>query len=100
MVDPNCYTVVLALALGSSTQASQSKNRDEVTTCFSPSGACDDQLIDLVKSATQSLNIAVYDINLDQLVHQMGLIRFDGHLRSIGEFQNVKKREAAIFEGI
>jgi phosphatidylserine/phosphatidylglycerophosphate/cardiolipin synthase-like enzyme len=42
---------------------------DEV--CFSPDEMCDARLAKFIESATTSLDIAVYDINLDQVVHQI-----------------------------
>jgi phosphatidylserine/phosphatidylglycerophosphate/cardiolipin synthase-like enzyme len=39
--------------------------------CFSPVEKCDVKLVKFVKSAQKSLEIAIYDINLDQLVHQI-----------------------------
>ena len=38
-------------------------------TCFSPDEPCDIKLVKFVESAKVSLDIAIYDINLDQLVH-------------------------------
>ena len=40
---------------------------DEV--CFAPSEPCDLKLIKFVESANESLDIAIFDINLDSLVH-------------------------------
>ena len=40
-------------------------------TCFSPDEPCDIKLVKFVESAKASLDIAIYDINLDQLVHQI-----------------------------
>lgn len=40
---------------------------DEV--CFSPEGQCDAKLARLIESAKSSIEVAVYDINLDHLVH-------------------------------
>ncbi len=38
--------------------------------CFSPSEPCDLKLIKFMESAKTSLDIAIYDLNLDALVHQ------------------------------
>lgn len=39
--------------------------------CFSPDEPCDLKLIKFIQSAQKSLDIAIYDINLDQLVHHV-----------------------------
>ncbi len=39
--------------------------------CFSPDEHCDTKLIKFVSGANESIDLAVYDINLDQLVHQL-----------------------------
>jgi phosphatidylserine/phosphatidylglycerophosphate/cardiolipin synthase-like enzyme len=42
---------------------------DEV--CFSPEGHCDLKLLKFIQSAQKSIDVAVYDINLDALVHEL-----------------------------
>lgn len=42
---------------------------DEV--CFSPEGHCDIKLTKFVASAQKSIDIAIFDINLDHLVHEI-----------------------------
>ena len=37
--------------------------------CFSPDEPCDIKLLKFIDSANSSLDIAIYDINLDELVH-------------------------------
>lgn len=39
--------------------------------CFSPDEACADKLVEFVDTAQQSIDMAIYDINLDQLVHHL-----------------------------
>jgi phosphatidylserine/phosphatidylglycerophosphate/cardiolipin synthase-like enzyme len=39
--------------------------------CFSPDEPCDVKLIQMVQSARKSIDVAIYDINLDQLVHEL-----------------------------
>jgi phosphatidylserine/phosphatidylglycerophosphate/cardiolipin synthase-like enzyme len=39
--------------------------------CFSPEEPCDLKLIKLIQSAQKSIDIAIYDINRDQLVHEL-----------------------------
>ncbi len=41
--------------------------------CFSPDEHCDEKLIEFIKGATKSIDVAIYDINLDQLVHQLAV---------------------------
>ncbi len=43
----------------------------DLEVCFSPADPCDIKLIKFVQSAQKSLDIAIYDINLDQLVHEI-----------------------------
>ena len=44
---------------------------DEV--CFSPAEPCDVKLIKFIATAAKSLDVAIYDINLDQLVHGLAV---------------------------
>ena len=39
--------------------------------CFSPDEPCDIKLIKFIDSAESSLDVAIYDINLDELVHHL-----------------------------
>ncbi len=39
--------------------------------CFSPDEPCDIKLVKFVDSATKSIDVAIYDINLDELVHHL-----------------------------
>ena len=39
--------------------------------CFSPEEPCDLELIKYVDGATKTLDIAIYDINIDELVHHI-----------------------------
>lgn len=39
--------------------------------CFSPEEPCDIKLVKFVDSAEKSIDVAIYDINLDQLVHHL-----------------------------
>jgi len=43
----------------------------DLETCFSPDEPCDIKLIKFVSGAKKSIDVAIYDINLDQLVHQL-----------------------------
>lgn len=50
----------------SSPQSSQSSDLD---VCFSPTEACDEKLIHFIRLAQQKIDVAVFDITLDALVH-------------------------------
>jgi phosphatidylserine/phosphatidylglycerophosphate/cardiolipin synthase-like enzyme len=39
--------------------------------CFSPDEPCDVKLLKFVHSAQRSIDVAIYDINLDALVHEL-----------------------------
>lgn len=39
--------------------------------CFSPKMPCDQKLIKFIDSAEKSLDIAIFDVNLDELVHHI-----------------------------
>lgn len=39
--------------------------------CFSPDEPCDTKLLKFIDSAQTSLDVAIYDINLDELVHHL-----------------------------
>ncbi len=39
--------------------------------CFSPDSRCDLKLVKFIESARKSIDVAVFDINLDSLVHQL-----------------------------
>jgi phosphatidylserine/phosphatidylglycerophosphate/cardiolipin synthase-like enzyme len=39
--------------------------------CFSPEEKCDAKLVKFVETAKASLDVAIYDINLDNLVHEI-----------------------------
>ncbi len=51
--------------------SAEAKDTAAIETCFSPDEPCDEQLIKFVMSAEKSIDVAIYDINLDQLVHQL-----------------------------
>src|SRR5271166_3106571 len=63
-------TLLALLFLGNLAHAAVALPVDQEN-CFAPDEPCDEKLITFVQSATKSLDIAVYDINLDQLVHQI-----------------------------
>ena len=46
--------------------------------CFSPDENCDAKLIALVSTAERSVDVAIYDVTLDQLVHQLAILKAKG----------------------
>jgi len=56
--------------LRSATETTVAAPLDEET-CFSPDEPCAAKLVNFIDSAQQSIDIAIYDINLDQLVHHL-----------------------------
>ena len=53
------------------TPASSSGSGPAEGVCFSPEEACDERLSAFIRSAKVSVDVAVFDINLDQVVHQI-----------------------------
>jgi phosphatidylserine/phosphatidylglycerophosphate/cardiolipin synthase-like enzyme len=43
----------------------------DLEVCFSPVELCDVKLVKFIKTATKSIDVAIYDINLDQVVHEL-----------------------------
>lgn len=43
----------------------------DMEVCFSPEEPCDVKLIKLVQTAQKSIDVAIFDINLDKLVHEL-----------------------------
>jgi len=43
----------------------------DMEVCFSPDEPCDVKLVRLVQSAQKSIDVAIFDINLDQLAHEL-----------------------------
>lgn len=39
--------------------------------CFAPDEPCDIKLVKFVRSAKKSIDVAIFDLNLDQLVHEL-----------------------------
>jgi len=58
------FLVLCAIATSTVAQAA-----NEV--CFSPDEGCDQKLAAFIQSAKKSVEVAVFDVNLDQVVHQL-----------------------------
>ena len=58
---------------GSASELAQVAEPLAFEVCFSPEEPCGTKLIKFLQAAKKSLDIAVYDINLDQLVHHIAL---------------------------
>lgn len=52
-----------------SAQAVEAPKDNEV--CFAPEGECDQKLVKFIQSAKTSLDVAIFDLNLDQVVHEI-----------------------------
>lgn len=50
-------------------QAVEAPKDNEV--CFAPEGECDQKLVKFIQSAQTSLDVAIFDLNLDQVVHEI-----------------------------
>ncbi len=64
--------------------------------CFSPDEPCDLKLIQLVKSAKESVDIAVYDINRDQLVHELILASKRIQVRVVADKRQAKGNHSLV----
>jgi len=61
----------LVEALSKAVETALIQPPQDLEICFSPDEPCDIKLTKFIESAQKSLDIAIYDINLDQLVHQI-----------------------------
>lgn len=43
----------------------------DLETCFSPDEPCDTKLVKFIQSAQKSIDVAIYDITLDQVAHHL-----------------------------
>jgi phosphatidylserine/phosphatidylglycerophosphate/cardiolipin synthase-like enzyme len=57
----------------SDSELAQTAEPQSFEVCFSPEEPCGTKLVKFVLGAKKSLDLAVYDINLDQLVHHVAL---------------------------
>jgi phosphatidylserine/phosphatidylglycerophosphate/cardiolipin synthase-like enzyme len=62
--------IMISLISITDTPASETVPIDQ-DVCFTPDEPCDQKLIELIKSAKTSIDVAIYDLNLDELVHQL-----------------------------
>lgn len=58
--------------------------------CFSPDEPCDQKLIKFVKTAQRSIDVAIYDINLDQLIHELIVAARTKQVRVVVEYRQSK----------
>ena len=49
----------------------QSREAQNLEVCFSPDGGCDDKLVKFIQSAKKSIDISIFDFNLDQVAHEV-----------------------------
>ena len=64
--------------------------------CFSPDEACDEKLTKLIGLATRSIDLAIYDINLDPLVHQLLLLQKSAKVRLIVDQRQSKGQHSLV----
>ncbi|PWU20269.1 MAG: hypothetical protein C5B49_04545 [Bdellovibrio sp.] len=64
--------------------------------CFSPDEHCDIKLTKFIESAHTSLDIAIYDINLEQLVHQIILQSKKMPVRVLVDKRQTKERNSLV----
>ncbi len=69
------------------------KNGD---TCFSPDQPCAERLTKFIMSAKKSIDIAIYDITLDQLVHQLILQSKRVRVRIVVDRRQAKERYSLV----
>lgn len=80
----NSLKILLLFVLFSDAQAGffdsimQVSSPKDQEVCFSPDDPCDKKLLAFVSSATKSVDIAIYDLNLDQLVHRLLILSKKG----------------------
>ena len=58
--------------------------------CFSPDERCDLKLLRFLESATRSVDVAIFDLNLDQLVHKLLLMSKDLKVRVLVDVRQSK----------
>jgi phosphatidylserine/phosphatidylglycerophosphate/cardiolipin synthase-like enzyme len=58
-------------AIASTIESIFTKAPQDQEVCFSPDESCDAKLIKFIDTAEKSIDIAIYDLNLDQLAHKL-----------------------------
>lgn len=64
--------------------------------CFSPDERCDWKFLKFVTGARKSLDIAIYDINLDELVHQLLVLSRKVPLRILVDRNQARGRHSLV----
>jgi phosphatidylserine/phosphatidylglycerophosphate/cardiolipin synthase-like enzyme len=64
--------------------------------CFSPEEQCDLKLIKLIQSAQSSIDVAVYDISLDMLAHQLLTQGKKIHVRILVDKRQSKEKNSVV----
>ncbi len=65
-------------------------------TCFSPDEACDEKLVSLIDGAKKTIDIAIYDINLDALVHSLLVQSKKIKVRVVVDRKQAKGKHSAV----
>lgn len=64
--------------------------------CFSPDEPCDIKLLKFLESAQKSIDIAIYDINLDSLAHQILVLSKKIPVRVVVDKRQTKERNSVV----
>ncbi len=65
--------------------------------CFSPDQPCDEKLSALLSEAKKSISIAIYDINLEQVIHQLIKAKLRGvNVRVVADKRQSKGSHSAV----
>ena len=75
--------------------ATASTPQDEEV-CFAPDEPCDAKLVKFIDSAKTSLDLAIYDINLDELVHHLLVKAKTIPVRMVVDRKQAKGRHSAV----
>ena len=86
----------LAKGLVQSVPEALTKAPQDQEICFSPDEPCDEKLVNFIDSAQKSLEIAIYDINLDQLVHHILLQNKKIKVRIVVDERQAKGKHSSV----
>jgi phosphatidylserine/phosphatidylglycerophosphate/cardiolipin synthase-like enzyme len=65
-------------------------------TCFSPDEPCDAKLEKFIEGAQKSIDIAIYDINLDSLAHQILILSKKIPIRLVIDKRQAKEKNSVV----
>lgn len=64
--------------------------------CFSPDEGCDVKLSQFVQSAQQSIDVAIFDFNLDKLAHDLLVQSRKVRVRVLADLRQAKNKERSL----